>query len=378
MSRSDHVGRVSAVVGPAFVQLSFGSCFVYFQLCPRVLLCGDMASAQQQEAKVVEPLAEAAKTEEKEVTESPEATGNELSCNMCRRNFPKAAPGRAKGKQWSCRHCLSLQTMLYRNMGPMQHQDWTEDSKANFFRRAAAKELAGAKWETVRTLLTDCLTVQHLEERGAEVNAESLPLSVWITKGYEAEAVKQFPAEKCPKLGQLYAIPVRTDTWKDVHRKLTEEVLSKELAVKKQKGCKRPREDDPWDIIPLQAPAAAAQSNKKEKTEKAVDPEKQKAREASKADKSNQVQGALASKSIPILMRVCQGCEATLAKARTLSGLDADDVTAVEEALKKCSLGCRLRLISCISWTKPKEFLCARFPSLYRTCKRIPRLLSRF
>ena len=292
-------------------------------------------------AAVEDKVAEPQKGEAPTAPPTAAPAGKEMTCSMCRRSFPTAAPGRAKGKQWACRHCLSLQTMLYRKLGPMEHQDWTQESKANFFRRAADKNLAGRDSPVVRTLLTDCLTVRHLEERGAEVNAESLPLSVWVTKGYSEDAVKQFPAEECPKLGQLYSIPVRKDTWRDVHSKLTSEVLVKERAVKKRKGDKKSPKEDVWDVVEV-AEAAPAQPNKKVKVEQ--DPNKAKAceekakqRAEAQAEKANKVQETLAAKSLPVWMRVCQGCEMALAKAKSLHvDVGPQFTEPVEEALTKC------------------------------------------
>ena len=39
------------------------------------------------------------------------------TCKLCRRTLPAGASGRTKGKTWQCRTCLSLKTMLYRNLG---------------------------------------------------------------------------------------------------------------------------------------------------------------------------------------------------------------------------------------------------------------------
>ena len=135
-------------------------------------------------------------------------------CQWRFREFEKTAPGRVRGKQFSCRHCLTLQTMLYRNLGPVSQQQWSEGARKSFFKKAGEKDLAGHGWPVVRSLLVEILTIEHIDSKGSKVEAKSLPLKVWMAKGWEESVVTQYPAEKCEKRGQLYAVPVRSDVWK--------------------------------------------------------------------------------------------------------------------------------------------------------------------
>ena len=59
------------------------------------------------------------------------------TCKLCRRDLPEE-PGRLKGKTFQCRPCLTLQSLLYRNVGAGTLDKWTQDQKKDFFRKAGA------------------------------------------------------------------------------------------------------------------------------------------------------------------------------------------------------------------------------------------------
>ena len=125
-------------------------------------------------------------------------------CKLCTRQLPEGSPGRVFGKQWCCRHCLSLESLLYRNLGSVEQQGWTTQGRADFFKKSVETMSTGRySWETVRTLVVEVQTEERVREQINKVRAKALPLNVWVAKGYEEAAVKKFPSEECPNLGTL-------------------------------------------------------------------------------------------------------------------------------------------------------------------------------
>ena len=60
------------------------------------------------------------------------------TCKLRRRDLPKDTPGRLKGKTFQRRPRLTVQSLLYRNVGAGTLDKWTQDQKKDFFRKAGA------------------------------------------------------------------------------------------------------------------------------------------------------------------------------------------------------------------------------------------------
>ena len=110
-----------------------------------------------------------------------------LCCKLCARILPASSPGRMRNKTWTCRHCLSLELLLYRHLGSSEKQGWSVDSRTDFYRSSTALEVAGCRWSTVKTMLVESQATRLVKEQENRVTAKSLPLSVWIKKGYDEE-----------------------------------------------------------------------------------------------------------------------------------------------------------------------------------------------
>ena len=179
-------------------------------------------------------------------------------CKLCTRQLPEGSPGRMIGKQWCCRHCLSLESLLYRNLGSSEQQGWTTRGRSDFFKKSAETMSTGRyNWETVKTLVVEQQTEERVREQINQVRAKALPLNVWIAKGYEEAAVKKFPSEECPNLGTLYSVPVKETTLKEIRRLVEQEIQQKEMDAKgKNKGKRKNGEGNAeedvteWDVVP--------------------------------------------------------------------------------------------------------------------------------
>eukprot|EP00435_Cladocopium_sp_Y103_P064976 s849_g26.t1 len=249
-----------------------------------------------------------------------------LSCKLCCRTLPSSAPGRTKGKTWTCRHCLSLETLLYRHLGSAESQGWSVDSRNDFFRRSTSLDVAGCTWTTVKTLIVECQATRLIKEQSNKVTAKSLPLSVWVKKGWTEEAVKQYPAEEDPNMGTLYAVPIKSTTMKEAKQLIEEQVerKEKEVLADKNKG-KRARnettEEGDWDVVPHQPTA-----------------EKSALRAASQANKANESMALLAAKSAGVLSKMLKASQGLQQQAQKANLVLPEALKSLEEAMERGNL----------------------------------------
>ena len=124
---------------------------------------------------------------------SPAAEATGLPCKLCCRVLPAGSSGRLHGKHWTCRHCLNMESLLHRHLGPSNQQGWSVESKADFFKKAATEHLKTGShtWETVRTWVIEAQTVRETSEQCNQVKSKALPLTVWLQKGYAKEDVEK-------------------------------------------------------------------------------------------------------------------------------------------------------------------------------------------
>ena len=274
---------------------------------------------------------------------SPAAAGSTtesslpLTCRLCSRTLPPNAAGRLKGKAFSCRHCLTMQTMLYRNLGPAEKQGWSVEATDTYFRKAAELETGNYTWPTVRTLVIESQVSRHVKEQKNKVRSKSLPLDVWVKKGYSAEHVKKFPAEDDPIMGAMYSVPVKEVSIGEIRTLITEQVQQKEREAQEnrqnKRGCadgKNAGDAEDWDVVTQASHDEMPPAAKRAKTSAAgtsasakAKAEKQFQRECAKAMKANENLVQLASKGTAILAKNIKISQAVLTQA-SKAGVEED------------------------------------------------------
>ena len=171
-----------------------------------------------------------------------------------------------------------------------------------------------------------------MKEQKNKVKAKSLPLSVWLAKGYEESGVKQYPAEEDPHLGQLYAVPVKEVSLSEIKALIHEELQKKEKEAAQNKNPKRkePAEAE-WDVVP-KASAACAGEPKAKKGKGAVQTsaaakakaEKAAKQENIKANQPNEQMALLAAKGAALLAKLLKSSHA-LSQQTQKANLQAPD-----------------------------------------------------
>eukprot|EP00435_Cladocopium_sp_Y103_P032577 s2802_g8.t1 len=255
---------------------------------------------------------------------SPAGVNAACVCKLCTRQLPAGSPGRVCGKQWCCRHCLSLESLLYRNLGAAEQQGWTTQGRSDFFKKSADTMSTGRySWETIKTLVVEIQTEERVREQINKVRAKALPLAVWIAKGYEESA---------------------ETTLKEIRRLVEQEIHQKEQAAKGKKSGKRKAtdgdheaEETEWDVVPhaensgpakgtAKAAKVAARTSKKE--------EKSLEKERAKQEKKNAEVSSVAARAAATLSRSLKSLTSLIQQAEKANHT-GESLDAVKGALDR-------------------------------------------
>ena len=235
-----------------------------------------------------------------------------------------------------------METLLHRHLGHANQQGWSVESKADFFKKAATKNLKTGShiWETIRTWVLETQTVRETKEQENKVKSKPLPLSVRLQKGYVKEDVLKHPAEA------VLHSAWRHCTLREAKARVTEDIFNRERAVR-QEGRKRkaPGEEtvpeEAWDVVTptvakgqkrdkASAKAVAKATAKGEKDASAKTLEKERA----KQDKINDRISTFSAKATGPLVRATKACRALLAPT-TKFNLGEDALQSLRQAIER-------------------------------------------
>ena len=173
----------------------------------------------------------------------------EHMCRFCALHYPEAE-GRLHGNSFECKSCATSEKMLRRNLGSAAcRKPFSPKESAAFFWEIAKQKAAAPKgrlqWNTIRGTLVKQLTDQKVTSFKASVSGKSLPLNVWLQKGYRQEVVEGCPNYRCPDIkDQVYQVPVKEVKWSEEHSKIEAQILQHEQeAAKKKTTGKRKSKD---------------------------------------------------------------------------------------------------------------------------------------
>ena len=244
----------------------------------------------------------------------------QASCYTCNVTYA-VTDGRVHGKKFQCTGCASIDRMLRRGLGSkMDLEVLPREDQHDFFRRLNEEKkkqpgMGKLNWATVKASLLTTLTTKQVTSSEVNINKEYLPLSVWLTRGWEKDVVLSCPKEYNEALGtETYCVPVKCETWREAFVKVEERILAQEKqAQQKKKGGKKACAADEEDELDLPVAPASTQGNnaeaKKEKQE-----EKEAAKLLKKTVAENQKQNVLAAKNIGILTQDLAGLSKLKAK----------------------------------------------------------------
>ena len=274
--------------------------------------------------------------------EQPDGTvvpAAEVLCTLCQRALPADTAGRSDARtgRFQCRGCQTLQTMLYRHVGPGALRDFDNKERQDFFTKCHTDCPAhGYEWQTVRSCLVSRMVTRHLCEQGQQAQTEALPLSVWLSRGWEEHVIRSCPSHCEESLcgTEVFSVPVRMEYWRDVHSR-----MSSGRAVQQKRG-KAAAGDTPNGSVELEvgeAPLAHHMKGSGKARPKAAAGEsadRKLVREKERTNKENQKTADLAAKTLAVVTPVLKSLPALQTQA-TKWRLSADLISGLEKAYEE-------------------------------------------
>ena len=120
---------------------------------------------------------------------------------FCALHYPEAQ-GRLHGNSFECNHVPRQRRCCDTTLGPRVSKAILSEGKCVFLSGDCEAKAAAPKgrlqWTTIRGTLVKQLTDQKVTSFKASVSGKSLPLNVWLQKGYKQEVVEGCPNYWCP------------------------------------------------------------------------------------------------------------------------------------------------------------------------------------
>ena len=205
------------------------------------------------------------------------AVAEKLVCHLCHYKYD-LSEGRRHGKKFQCLTCNSAERTVRRNLEASPMSEWSVEETQDFYQKLHAEKAADPtgrlQWKTVRATVISTLTERAMSRYEGQCLVESLPLSVWVSQGWDEKLVLSQPNEYSDEYQcQVYKVPVRRQKWTEVREREEKRILEREQEVSQRRGKKGAQGEADLDV-----PTATA-----EKTGKSTE-----AQEAKKADKERQ------------------------------------------------------------------------------------------
>ena len=128
---------------------------------------------------------------------------------------------------------------MRRNLGgtPDEIKSMSTEEVQGFFRSLHQKKPATGplQWQTVKAELIHTVVTKQVSSTKEQLTGEWLPLSVWVSRGWDAETVLRQKNEWSESYGcQIFQVSVRADIWEECRVRVTESILRQERAANKK------------------------------------------------------------------------------------------------------------------------------------------------
>lgn len=141
-----------------------------------------------------------------------------------------------------CRDCNCISTLLSRRLdiSQLRLNELPKEAYQEFWRNCARKrdgEDERLSYAKIRAVVTETCIQQRVKVSSVSVHEDSLPLSVWAQRGFDAAAIEAMAvSEPHPIFGLVYKVPLKRTSREEIARFVQEEIMKAERAVKKQKA----------------------------------------------------------------------------------------------------------------------------------------------
>ena len=204
---------------------------------------------------------------------------------------------------------------------PEEMQTYTSAEIADFFRALHAKKPVDGSlnWQTVKAVMTNTITTRETEISKEKVKGEWLPLSVWETRGWVRETIERQEKKWSNDYEDyIYRIRIASESWEQVHERISESLLRQEREAKKKRG--KGGED-------LDVPVDSAPKGDKDK--------KGQAAAAKKQERENEKIHALAARAVGAWTKILGQCEKLTDKVNGTADMAVEIKSTYEELTAK-------------------------------------------
>ena len=266
-------------------------------------------------------------------------SAKQAHCRLCGLVYNGQA-GRLQGSSFVCTPCGNVDKSIRRNLGDRDGlPPWSCEDQQHFFRQMTAeKDKVGKNlpWKTIKAAFVTSLTTSVVNSFTATVEAEELPLSVWLQRGWEESLVKAQESVYSEEYkAWVYRVPVKRLTWSQAFSELEQKVLVKEQEASKKRGAKR---GDVELDLPLDKTGKASEQEDKKSA-------KAQAAAAKKVVSGNDKIHAAAAKAMGPLSSAEASLDKALNKAQAMSAdLHEGTLKCANDTLRglrDCSAACR-------------------------------------
>ena len=240
------------------------------------------------------------------------AVAEKLECQLCHYQYD-LSEGRQHGKRFHCLTCSSAERTVRRNLEASPMSEWSVEETQGFYRKLHEQKSADPtgrlQWKTVRATVISTLTERAMSRYEGQCLVESLPLSVWVSQGWDEKLVLSQPSEYSEEYQcQVYKVPVRRQKWTEVREREEKRILEREQEISQRRGKKDAQGEPDLDV-----PTAT-----KEKTGKSTEAQEAKKadRERAKTVRENERLAATAAKALGPLSANESSLDKVLAKAQ--------------------------------------------------------------
>ena len=173
-------------------------------------------------------------------------SAGEPCCSLCGDKVDPLKKGvRLRAKQpktWCCHKCNAVNSKQHHWLGTWpinEFKDLPDDAVRKFYKAAH-----GAKVPKMKHLTMDALKKIYTEREQDTLFSESLPLNVWVSRGFTEDQVKAFQSTPHEKFGTVYAVEVHQVSKSKVVEEVRERIRNLTQTKSQKRSKPMPASDD--------------------------------------------------------------------------------------------------------------------------------------
>ena len=200
------------------------------------------------------------------------------NCNRCKAEVdPLRCIVKSKSSQvFYCHGCNNTCCMLSRKMNwpPVEFTQLPDADQEKFFQDAAKLQADGGRlsYGKLRGSLKGTFVTTTIRQSAAHVNTEDLPMSVWISRGWEESHIRRTCIKKDDAIhGEVWAVPVRSSKETAITQQIESMIATWEKQMRKKSLEADATDEQKAEHAALQIESESSDSSSSKKKKKKKD-----------------------------------------------------------------------------------------------------------